>query len=179
MAIKSNFAFSNNCYIELLNMINDVLPKNHKMLKDMYQSKKILSALSMEYEKINVCKDNCMLFYKEHEDGEKVTMKVAHKQLHYMPIMSQMKQLFLSKKITRHMRWHKEDARENNQVIVHPSDSEASKALDILMQTSPGVQEMFALGWQHMHSYLTIQVRYRTLVGPSLLFRTTFYLLFA
>jgi hypothetical protein len=36
MAIKSNFAFSNNCYKELLNLINDTLPMNHKMLKYMY-----------------------------------------------------------------------------------------------------------------------------------------------
>jgi hypothetical protein len=60
----------------------------------------------MEYEKIDVCKDNCMIFYKEHkdetkclkcgklrfievinEDSEKVTMKTAHKQLCYMPRM--------------------------------------------------------------------------------------------
>jgi hypothetical protein len=98
----------------------------------------------MEYEKIDVCKDNCMLFYKEHknetkclkcgklrfvevinEDGEKVTMKVAHKQLHYMPLMPRTKWLFLSKKTARHMMWHKEDVRENNQVMVHLSDSEA------------------------------------------------------
>jgi hypothetical protein len=26
------------------------------------------SALSMEYEKIDACKDNCMLFYKEHKN---------------------------------------------------------------------------------------------------------------
>jgi hypothetical protein len=39
MAIKSKFAFSNNCYKELLNLISDVLPENHKMSKDMYQSK--------------------------------------------------------------------------------------------------------------------------------------------
>jgi hypothetical protein len=61
-------------------------------------SKKMLSALGMEYEKIDACKDNCMLFYKEHnndtkclkcgkswfvevinEGGEKVRMKVANK----------------------------------------------------------------------------------------------------
>jgi hypothetical protein len=54
----------------------------------------------MEFEKIDVCKDNCMIFYKEHknemkclkcgksrfievinEDGEKVTTEVAHKHL--------------------------------------------------------------------------------------------------
>jgi hypothetical protein len=41
-----------------------------------------------------------------------------------------MKQLFISKKTARHMRWHKEGVCENDQVMVHPSDSEAWKALD-------------------------------------------------
>jgi hypothetical protein len=40
MTIKSKFSFSINCYNELLNLISDVLPMNHKMPKDMYQSKK-------------------------------------------------------------------------------------------------------------------------------------------
>jgi hypothetical protein len=35
--IKSKFTFSNNRYKELLNLISDVLPNNHKMLKDMHQ----------------------------------------------------------------------------------------------------------------------------------------------
>jgi hypothetical protein len=148
MAIKSKFAFSNNCYKELLNLISDVLPNNHKMSRDIVPVKKMY-ALGMEYKKIDVCKDNCMLFYKEHknetkylkcgksrfvevvnEDGENVTTKVAHKQLRYMPLTPRMKQLFLSKKTARHMRWHKEGVHENDQVIVHPSDSEAWKSLD-------------------------------------------------
>jgi hypothetical protein len=98
----------------------------------------------MKYEKIDVCKDNCMIFYKEdknemkcikcgklwfagvvNEDGEKVTMKVAHKQLRYMPLTPRMKQLFLSKEISRHMRCHKEVVHENDQVMVDPSNSEA------------------------------------------------------
>jgi hypothetical protein len=93
-SIKSKFRFSNKCYEELLTLFSDVLPSKHKMPKDMYQSKKLLSALGMEYENIDVCKDNCMIFYKEHknetkclkygqpwfvevvnEDGEKVTTK--------------------------------------------------------------------------------------------------------
>jgi hypothetical protein len=80
----------------------------------------------MEYEKIDVCEDSCMLLYKEHKDemkclkcgksrfvevkneyGEKVTMKVAHKQLRYMPLTPLMKWLFLSKKTARHMMCHK------------------------------------------------------------------------
>jgi hypothetical protein len=37
MAIKSKFAFSNNCYKDLLSLISDVLPMNHKILKERYQ----------------------------------------------------------------------------------------------------------------------------------------------
>jgi hypothetical protein len=78
-------------------------------------NQKKLSTLSKEYEKIDVCKDNCLLFYKEYkneakclicgksrfvevvnEDGEKVTMNIAHKQLSYMPLKPRMKWLFLS-----------------------------------------------------------------------------------
>jgi hypothetical protein len=59
-----------------------------------------------------------------------VMTEVAHKQLRYMPLTPLMKQLFLSKKTARHTRWHKEGVRENDQVMVHSSDSEAWKALD-------------------------------------------------
>jgi hypothetical protein len=44
-SIKSKFTFSNKCYKELLKLFSDVLPSNHKMPKDIYQSKKLLSAL--------------------------------------------------------------------------------------------------------------------------------------
>jgi hypothetical protein len=106
MAIQSKFAFSNNCYKELLNMINDVLPENHKIPKDMYQSKKLLLGLGMDYEKIDVCDNNTMLFWKEtasekkcivcgerrfveveNDDCLTMTIEVACKQLRYMPLI--------------------------------------------------------------------------------------------
>ena len=87
------------------------------MPKDMYQSRKLLSGLGMEYKKIDVCPDKCMLFWKENEkldkclrcsksrfvevvneDSEKMTTEVAKKQLRYMPLTPRVKQLFLSKK---------------------------------------------------------------------------------
>jgi hypothetical protein len=55
-----------NCYKELVDLISEVLPTGHKMPKDMYQSKKFLEGLGMEYEKIDVCQDKCMLLWKEH-----------------------------------------------------------------------------------------------------------------
>jgi hypothetical protein len=71
MAIKSKFVFSNNCYKELLKLISDALPANHKLPRDMHQLKKLLSGLGMDYENINVCQDNYMLFWKEHINEKK------------------------------------------------------------------------------------------------------------
>jgi hypothetical protein len=100
MAIKSKYFFSNNCYNGLVKLISDILLKPHKVSKDMYESKKMMSALSLKYEKIDICPDNFILFWKEHAnekrclvcgqsrfikvvnlDGEKVTTEVAQKQL--------------------------------------------------------------------------------------------------
>jgi hypothetical protein len=68
ISIKSKFTFSNKCYKELLRLFSDVLPSNHKMPKNMYQFKKLLSALGMEYEKIDVCKDNCIFFLQRAQE---------------------------------------------------------------------------------------------------------------
>jgi hypothetical protein len=61
--------------------------------------------------------------------GEKVTIEVAHKQVHYMPITPRLKRMFLSERTTIHMQWHKDGKRENKEVMVHPSDLNACKAL--------------------------------------------------
>jgi hypothetical protein len=61
------------------------------------------------------------------EDGVSVTTKVAIKQLHYIPITSRLKRLFLSKETTKQMRWHHEGKRESEDpdIMSHPADSEA------------------------------------------------------
>jgi hypothetical protein len=66
MVIKSKYVFSNNCYNEILKLFRDVLSKPNKLPKDMYHSKTIIKGLGMDYENIDVCKKNCMLFMKEH-----------------------------------------------------------------------------------------------------------------
>jgi hypothetical protein len=62
MAIKSKYFFSNSCYNELVKLISDILPKPHKVSKDMYHPKKLLFGLGMKYERIDLCLDNCMFF---------------------------------------------------------------------------------------------------------------------
>jgi hypothetical protein len=110
IALKFRFFFSNNCYNELLKLFGDVLLNPNKLTKDMYHSKKLVKGLNMDYEKIDVCQNSCMLFWKEHKDekqclkcgkpryvevvnvdGETVTTEVAHKQVRYMPITPRLK----------------------------------------------------------------------------------------
>jgi hypothetical protein len=62
MTIKSKYFFFNNCYNNLIKLISDILSKPHKVPKDMYQSKKMMTVLSMKYKKIDVCPNNCMNF---------------------------------------------------------------------------------------------------------------------
>jgi hypothetical protein len=49
-------------------LIIDLIPVKHNMSKGLYQSKKIVSSPRMNYEKIDACEKNCMLFWKEHKD---------------------------------------------------------------------------------------------------------------
>jgi hypothetical protein len=100
----------------------------------------------MNYEKIDACEKNCILFWNEHKDntecmhcgrsryvnGVSVTIKVVVKQLRYIPITSRLKRLFLSKETAKQMRWHKEGKRdsEDSNIMSHPADGEAWQALD-------------------------------------------------
>jgi hypothetical protein len=124
MAMKSKYNFSNQCYNNIMNLIIYLIPMKHNMLKDLYQSKKIIAGLGMSYEKIYVYEKNCMLFCKEHkfdtecmhygrskymkvvnEDRASITTKVAVKQLHFT---LRLKRLYVSEETAKHMRWHKD-----------------------------------------------------------------------
>jgi hypothetical protein len=62
MGMKSKYNFSNQCYNDIVKLIIDLISAKHNMLKDLYQSKKIVVGLGMNYEKIDVCERNYMLF---------------------------------------------------------------------------------------------------------------------
>jgi hypothetical protein len=98
MAFKSKYSFSNQCYNDIMKLIIDLIPVKHNMSKDLYPSKKIVSGLRINYEKIDACEKICMLIWNEHkndieymhcgrsryvkvinEDGVSVTTKVTVK----------------------------------------------------------------------------------------------------
>jgi hypothetical protein len=56
MGMKSKYNFSNQCYNDIVKLIIDLISVKHNMPKDLYQSKKIVASLGMNYEKIDVCR---------------------------------------------------------------------------------------------------------------------------
>jgi hypothetical protein len=132
-------------------LIIDLILEKHNMSKDLYQLKNIVAGLGMNYEKIDVCERNYMLFWKEHKndtecihsgrfinvkvvnkDRASVITKVAVKQLCYMPITPRLKRLYLSEETAKQMRWHKEGKRdsEDPDIMSYPADTGPWEALN-------------------------------------------------
>jgi hypothetical protein len=55
MGFKLKYSFLNQCYNDIMKLIIDLILVKHNMPKDLYQSKKIVSGLEMNSEKIDAC----------------------------------------------------------------------------------------------------------------------------
>jgi hypothetical protein len=161
LLIKRGKDFSNQCYKDTMKLNIDLIPIKQNMLKDLYQSKKIVISLCMNYEKIDMCEKNSILFWKEHKDDIEymhygrfrymkvvnehkafVTIKIVVKQLHYMPITLRFIRLYISEETQKQMRWHKEVKcdKEDLDIISYHVNSEAWEALAALIQNLQGTQ---------------------------------------
>ncbi|KAL3638092.1 hypothetical protein CASFOL_018105 [Castilleja foliolosa] len=147
MNIKAENNISQKCYNQLSELIKGVLPAGNLVPANFYESKKLLRGIGLPVEKIDCCKNNCMIFwgneldssltackicneprYKPIDQGNKKRRKtlVAHKKMYYIPLTPRLQRLYASPATAHDMRWHAEHVTEEN-VMNHPSDSEAWK----------------------------------------------------
>ncbi|WVZ51446.1 hypothetical protein U9M48_002593, partial [Paspalum notatum var. saurae] len=154
LAIKSNHNISEACFDELLEVIREMLPEDAKLPKSFYRCKKVVEALRMPVQKIDVCKNDCMLYYKEHSKSRKCITcgehryvegaalpenkkGTPHKVLRYLPIIPRLQNLYMSLKTAAQMTYHKDvlesEKRDNEgrrKKLAHPADGEAWKHTD-------------------------------------------------
>ena len=71
LAVKSRYNMSIAEYNDIIGIIHELLPPDSKLPNDFYHSRKLLEGLGMPYVKIDVCYNNCMLFYKDNNEKEK------------------------------------------------------------------------------------------------------------
>ncbi|KAL0551725.1 hypothetical protein IC582_010814 [Cucumis melo] len=63
--LKVRYGWSDISFSELLKTLKEILPTTNELPNSLYEAKKTLGALGMEYEKIHACPNNCCLYRKE------------------------------------------------------------------------------------------------------------------
>ncbi|XP_062217722.1 uncharacterized protein LOC133917925 [Phragmites australis] len=138
LALKSQYNMSIAHFEANLNLIHELLPPGSKLPKDFYQSKKLLEGLGMPYIKIDVCYNNCILYYKDNENKDKCDIcdtsryeeghnRVPRKVLRYLPITDRLQRLYAHAETAKLMKSHK---RSTFGKMVHPCDGEAWQQFD-------------------------------------------------
>ena len=60
--LKVKSGWSDKSFSELLKLLREMLPDQNEIPTSMYEAKKTLNALGMEYEKIHACPNDCILY---------------------------------------------------------------------------------------------------------------------
>ncbi|KAL1191064.1 hypothetical protein V5N11_036022 [Cardamine amara subsp. amara] len=100
-------------------MLQEYLPKGNNSMKSYYDIKKLMRSLGLSYHKIDVCQDNCMIFWKDtaseencqfcKKDRFRPTQKpeqkrVAYRQMFYLLMADRLKRLYQSDNTAKDMR---------------------------------------------------------------------------
>ncbi|KAK6796505.1 hypothetical protein RDI58_004206 [Solanum bulbocastanum] len=130
----------------------ELLPDEADLPNTYYGAKKVIRNLGLSYERIDACRNDCMLYWKEDNlidsckvcgeskwkvdkrNGEvknKKGKKVASKILLYFPLKPRLQRLYMSSKTSSLMTCH-HDERVDDGIMRHPTDSMAWKSFDEL-----------------------------------------------
>ena len=145
--VKGNYGWSDKGFSALLEVLADILPKINNLPKSMYEAKKTMKVLGLDYDKIHACPNDCILYrnefanliecpicgesrWKIKNDGSKQLRKgVPGKVLWYFPIIPRFKRMFHSTQTAENLTWHANKRIEDGK-LRHPADSPAWKLID-------------------------------------------------
>ncbi|XP_042446315.1 uncharacterized protein LOC122031244 [Zingiber officinale] len=150
--LKNVGQWTNKSFSMLLQLLKEeILLENFDLPDSYFDAKKFIRDIDLSYEKIDACKNICMLFWKDHKNldfcevcgisrwkeerhsggtqfkanGKKIPKKI----LRYFPLKPRLQRLFMCSKTAPYMRWHN-DARIDDEILRHPADSMTWKSFD-------------------------------------------------
>ncbi|WVZ83514.1 hypothetical protein U9M48_030656, partial [Paspalum notatum var. saurae] len=154
--IKCLHGLSNKACEAILDLFSYVLPKGHCIPNTLEKLQKVVRDLGLDYQKIDACKNDCVLFWKDYAELDKCpncgesrwksnkgcgqgdvapcgrTKKlVPQKILRYFPLTPRLQRLCMAEPTASHMRWHKEECVDDG-IMRHPADSKTWKHFDAL-----------------------------------------------
>ena len=144
--LKARYGWSDKGFSELLGLLGEMLPLNNELPLSMYEAKKTLNALGMEYEKIHACPNDFILYrnelknetccpacgasrWKVNSSGAKKRKGVPAKVMWYFSPISRFKRMFHSSKTAKDLTWHAQE-REFDGKMCYSSDSPSWKLID-------------------------------------------------
>jgi len=140
LAFKIENNITDKAFDILLGKIKKMLPEDHELPKNYYETKKMMRKLGMAEEKIDACVNNCIIYYGEHANltecpechhsryKEHSKTNVSNKVLRYFPLAPRLKRLYYCRETAKDMTWHSTHVK--TQFIEHPSDSECWQRLN-------------------------------------------------
>ncbi|XP_073317253.1 uncharacterized protein [Primulina huaijiensis] len=143
--LKAKYSWRDKSFTDLLGLFGQMLPDDNELPLSLYDAKKSLFALGMDYVKIHACPNDCILYRKEYEDftgcpicgmsrwklGKNSTINagVLAKVLWYFPPIPRFQRWFQQKVISKDLTWHA-DKRIRDGYLRHPADAPSWKVVD-------------------------------------------------
>ncbi|CAA7034270.1 unnamed protein product [Microthlaspi erraticum] len=156
-------------------LITELLPDENHATESYYEMEKLMRNLALPYHTIDVCIENCMIFWREDEKWDACKFcgtprykpsdgrtKIPYSRMWYLPIGDRLKRLYQSEKTASAMRWHAEhESAEGECVILQMRLS--GKIFNNYILASPRNPEMFTLDYVQMdliHLACPVIIRY-------------------
>ncbi|XP_024172090.1 uncharacterized protein LOC112178122 [Rosa chinensis] len=143
--LKAKHGMSNAAYSDWLIAFGEHLPEGNEIPTSIYEAKKTLGALGMDYRKMHACPNDCILYRKQYIDdthcptcevcrwkvgkNSKAREGVSSKVLWYFPPIPRFQRMFQSTKTASSLTWHSTD-RPKDGLLRHPADALTWKSVD-------------------------------------------------
>src|SRR4051812_19538574 len=138
---------SNVTFGEILRLLKNAFP-DINIPDSFYETKKLIRGLGCDYNKIDACENDCMLFWKHdknldackickvsrwksraHSSRENQRKKTPKKVRRHFSLIPRLQKLYAVELTTKDMRWHAEEHHDDG-ILRHPADSDAWKDFD-------------------------------------------------
>jgi hypothetical protein len=143
MYIKVNGRWTDSSFDQLLSLLCKAFPKENKVPRSHYQAKKTLKKIGLGYESIHVCKNDCMLYWKDDKglqycricntsrwvDKNTKGKKIPHKVLRHFPVADRLRRMYCCRHTAINMPWHK-TGRSVDGILRHPVDGTSWQEFD-------------------------------------------------
>ena len=140
MNIKTDHNLPESCMNEWADLFKEYLPEDNESADSYYEIQKLVYSLGLPSEMIDVCIDNCMIYWGDDEKLEECRFckkprfkpqgrgrnRVPYQRMWYLPITDRLKRLYQSEQTAGKMRWHAEHTQTDGE-MTHPLDARAWK----------------------------------------------------